>query len=172
MAVLLQPFLVKSSHILCLRGQEYLIIWFYTNTMMIFSECLIKWTYTNTIPILQEYSITLIFTNTIPILQEYYAHRSVFIQIQYHHSRSTSSPGFIRRRPAIMFPSRVNKSLSPATRQRMQCLRFSTIIIRVMTTVKTIFPGFVSFPQFLAVKLSLSSFSISLVFLFCRIPVF
>ena len=38
-----------------------------------------------------------------------------------------------------MFPSRVNKSLSPATRQRMQCLRFSTIIIRVMTTVKTIF---------------------------------
>ena len=35
-----------------------------------------------------------------------------------------------------MFPSRVNKSLSPATRQRMQCLRFSTIIIRVMTTVK------------------------------------
>ena len=78
----------------------------------------------------------------------------VFIQIQYQHSRSTSSPGFIRRRPAIMFPSRVNKSLSPATRQRMQCLRFSTIIIRVMTTVKTIFPGFVSFPQFLAVKLS------------------
>ena len=69
-----------------------------------------------------------------------------FIQIQYHHSRSTSSPGFIRRRPAIMFPSRVNKSLSPATRQRMQCLRFSTIIIRVMTTVKTIFPGFVLFP--------------------------
>ena len=64
---------------------------------------------------------------------------SVFIQIQYQHSRSTSSPGFIRRRPAIMFPSRVNKSLSPATRQRMQCLRFSTIIIRVMTTVKTIF---------------------------------
>ena len=60
--------------------------------------------------------------------------------------RSTSSPGFIRRRPAIMFPSRVNKSLSPATRQRMQCLRFSTIIIRVMLTVKTIFPGFVSFP--------------------------
>ena len=61
------------------------------------------------------------YTNTIPAL------------------RSTSSPGFIRRRPAIMFPSRVNKSLSPATRQRMQCLRFSTIIIRVMTTVKTIF---------------------------------
>ena len=146
MAVLLQPFLVKSRHILCLRGQEYHIIWFYTNTILIFQECLIKWTYTNTTPILQEYSITLIFTNIILMLQEYYVRTShVFIQIQYQHSRSTSSPGFIRRRPAIMFPSRVNKSLSPATRQRMQCLRFSTIIIRVMLTVKTIFPGYVSF---------------------------
>ena len=144
MAVLLQPFLVKSSHISEGVGVPYHLVLYKYNIDIL--GVLIKWTYTNTIPILQEYSITLIFTNTIPILQEYYAHRSVFIQIQYQHSRSTSSPGFIRRRPAIMFPSRVNKSLSPATRQRMQCLRFSTIIIRVRTTVKTIFPGYVSFP--------------------------
>ena len=163
MAVLLQPILVKSRHTLCLRGQGYLIIWFYTNTILIFQEYLIKWTYTNTIPLLQEYSITLIFTNTIPILQEHYVHRP-FLYKYNTNTRSTSSPGFIRRRPAIMFPSRVNKSLSPATRQRMQCLRFSTIIIRVMTTVKTIFSGFVPFPQFLLVKFSSTSFSISQVF--------